>query len=107
MVKYSLLALALFAAVRSSAQTPTPSPPQPQSAAAQSGAPTPPPDSSARSSAVRAQIAPVIDGREDDAVWRTAVATTDFREFQPTEGKAPRFRTEFKAAYDDRNLYVF
>ena len=65
------------------------------------------PDSSARASAVRAQRAPVIDGREDDAVWRSAPTTSDFREFQPTEGKDPRFRTEFKAAYDDRNLYVF
>ncbi|MEP6991907.1 MAG: DUF5916 domain-containing protein [bacterium] len=56
---------------------------------------------------VRAQQPPVIDGREDDPVWRTVAATSDFQEFQPTEGKAPRFRTEFKAAYDDRNLYVF
>lgn len=65
------------------------------------------PDSSARATAVRAEHAPIIDGREDDAVWRIAPATSDFREFQPTEGKAPRFRTEFKAAYDNRNLYIF
>ena len=57
--------------------------------------------------AVRAERAPVVDGREDDPVWRTAPATGDFREFSPAEGKTPRFRTEFKAAYDDRNLYVF
>ena len=57
--------------------------------------------------AVRADVPPAIDGREDDAVWRAAPAMSDFLEFQPTEGKAPRFRTEFKAAYDDRNLYVF
>lgn len=64
-------------------------------------------DSTPRARAVRAEQAPVIDGREDDAVWRTVTPTSDFQEFQPTEGKAPRFRTEFKAAYDDRNLYVF
>jgi hypothetical protein len=64
-------------------------------------------DSIPSARAVRAEQAPVIDGREDDAVWRTIPPTSDFREFQPTEGKAPRFRTEFKAAYDDRNLYVF
>ncbi|HEX8848136.1 MAG TPA: DUF5916 domain-containing protein [Gemmatimonadaceae bacterium] len=57
--------------------------------------------------AVRAEQAPVIDGREDDPVWRTAPARSDFLEFRPNEGKEPRFRTEFKAAYDDRNLYVF
>ncbi|HEY2066259.1 MAG TPA: DUF5916 domain-containing protein [Gemmatimonadaceae bacterium] len=64
-------------------------------------------DTGAVARAVRAEQAPVIDGREDDAVWRTAPATSEFLEFQPTEGKAPRFRTEFKVAYDDRNLYVF
>lgn len=57
--------------------------------------------------AVRAAQAPAIDGREDDAVWRAAPATSEFVEFQPSEGKAPRYRTEFKVAYDDRNLYVF
>ena len=65
------------------------------------------PDSSAKAQAVRAARAPVIDGREDDPVWRNAPVASDFQEFQPTEGKAPRYRTEFKAAYDDRNLYVF
>jgi hypothetical protein len=68
---------------------------------------TPAPDSSARATAVRASRAPIIDGRETDEVWRSAPATSDFREFQPKEGGAPRFRTEFRAAYDDRNLYVF
>jgi hypothetical protein len=64
-------------------------------------------DSTLSARAVRAEQPPVIDGREDDAVWRTVPARSEFLEFQPTEGKAPRFRTEFKAAYDDRNLYVF
>jgi hypothetical protein len=57
--------------------------------------------------AVRATVAPVIDGKDDDAVWKSAPGYSEFFEFQPTEGKAPRYRTEFKAAYDDRNLYVF
>ncbi len=64
-------------------------------------------DSVKHARAIRADQAPVIDGRDDDAIWRSVPATSDFQEFQPTEGKAPRFRTEFKAAYDDRNLYVF
>jgi hypothetical protein len=61
----------------------------------------------APATAIRADRAPVIDGREDDAVWRSAPATSEFLEFKPNEGKEPRFRTEFKAAYDERNLYVF
>ena len=64
-------------------------------------------DSTPRARAVRAEQAPVIDGRDDDGIWQKVPPTSDFQEFQPTEGKAPRFRTEFKAAYDDRNLYVF
>lgn len=57
--------------------------------------------------ATRASAAPHIDGRDDDAVWATAPAITDFKEWQPTEGKAPRFKTEAKVAYDAANLYVF
>jgi hypothetical protein len=57
--------------------------------------------------AYRAPRPPVIDGRADDPVWQTARAVTDFLEFDPNEGKAPRFATEARVAYDDRNLYVF
>ncbi|HEX7937744.1 MAG TPA: DUF5916 domain-containing protein, partial [Gemmatimonadaceae bacterium] len=69
--------------------------------------PTVAPDSSSRATAVRAQQAPIIDGREDDAVWKLVTPTSDFREFQPREGGPPRFKTEFKAAFDDHNLFVF
>jgi hypothetical protein len=61
----------------------------------------------ASATAVRASQAPTIDGRDDDPVWRSAPATSEFQEFSPREGGTPRYRTEFKVAYDDRNLYVF
>ena len=48
----------------------------------------------------------VLDGREDDEVWRTTPATRGFRQFEPGEDVPPSFETEFKIAYDDRNLYV-
>ena len=57
--------------------------------------------------AVRAAVPVVLDGRDDDAIWATAPAITDFTEFTPTEGAAARYRTEAKVAYDDHNLYVF
>lgn len=60
-----------------------------------------------RTVATRAAQAPVIDGKDDDAVWRTATPITDFLQWNPTEGKAPTFRTEAKVAYDAANLYVF
>src|SRR6266581_3346673 len=57
--------------------------------------------------ATRALVAPVIDGKDDDAVWREAPAITRFREFSPREDGDPRFATEAKLAYDDRNFYAF
>ena len=57
--------------------------------------------------AVRTKVPPVIDGRDDDAAWKDAPANSQFLEFSPTKGKDPRFKTEFKVTYDDRNLYVF
>ncbi|HYR98795.1 MAG TPA: DUF5916 domain-containing protein [Gemmatimonadales bacterium] len=66
-----------------------------------------PPSTATRATAVRAKTPVVIDGRDDDEVWRVAPAITQFREFQPKEDGDPRFATEAKVAYDDRNLYVF
>src|SRR6266581_204178 len=67
----------------------------------------PPPSTATRATAVRAKTPVVIDGRDDDEVWRVAPAITQFREFQPKEDGDPRFATEAKVAYDDRYLYVF
>ncbi|HEY2067168.1 MAG TPA: carbohydrate binding family 9 domain-containing protein, partial [Gemmatimonadaceae bacterium] len=64
-----------------------------------------PTDSAA--TALRATTPPVIDGRDDDEIWRAAAPITGFRQWSPTEGKEPRFRTEAKVAYDAVNLYVF
>src|SRR2546425_825347 len=66
-----------------------------------------PPPTATTVVAVRARHAPVIDGRDDDAVWREAPAITPFREFSPREDGAPPFATEAKGAYDDRNFYAF
>lgn len=57
--------------------------------------------------ATRAQQPPIIDGRDDDAVWAAAPVIDDFLEWRPTEGKAPRYRTDGRIAYDAGNLYVY
>jgi hypothetical protein len=57
--------------------------------------------------AFRAVAPPVIDGKDDDRVWRDAPPITRFKEWRPNEDKTPRFRTEAKVAYDASNLYVF
>ena len=56
--------------------------------------------------ATRAGRAPVIDGRDDDPVWREAPAITEFQEWRPTEGGPPKLPTEARIAYDAGNLYV-
>ena len=56
--------------------------------------------------AVRTATAPTLDGKDDDAIWRTAPAITAFQQFSPTSGGAASFRTSVKVSYDDRYLYV-
>ena len=67
---------------------------------------TPPPAADTTGRAVRALIAPAIDGRMNDAVWISAPPMTEFRQFDPGEDQPTAFRTEVRAAYDDRYLYV-
>lgn len=57
--------------------------------------------------ATRADEPPVIDGRDADAIWRTARAISGFRQWNPTEDADPRFPTEARVAYDDRYIFVF
>src|SRR5712691_4307044 len=75
-----------------------------QTSADPAAARVPPPGATV---AVRADRPVVIDGKDDDPVWRLAPAITAFREFQPKEDGDPRFATEAKVAYDSRNFYVF
>jgi hypothetical protein len=56
--------------------------------------------------AIRAAAPPTLDGRDDDAIWRTAPEIVAFQQFSPASGAAASFRTSAKASYDDRYLYV-
>lgn len=71
------------------------------------GAITVPLPSPMTATAAKAVRAPAIDGRDDDEVWQSATVITAFQEFDPVEGKAPRFNTEVRVAYDARNFYAF
>ena len=55
--------------------------------------------------AQRTDQPPRIDGRLDDAVWRSATLVTDFIQTNPVEGAAPTERTEVRIAYDADHLY--
>ena len=63
--------------------------------------------SSTAAVASRAVKAPTLDGKSDDLVWATAQVIDAFRTFDPVENGDPRFRTEARVAYDERNLFVF
>ena len=69
-----------------------------------------PAPASARATTATAALAerpPVIDGRDDDAVWKTAAVIDGFRVFDPKEDGDPSFPTEVRVAYDAENLYFF
>ena len=76
--------------------------------AGQAGSAPPAPSAAvAAATAQRAQRAPVIDGKDDDEVWRQAVPIGEFRQFRPVEDADPSLRTEAKVAYDEHNFYAF
>jgi hypothetical protein len=98
--------LSLLLAPRASSQTRTPaaiaaSAPAPERAATIGGRAT-----ATAAYASRAITPPVLDGRTDDAAWVSAQVIDQFLEYDPTEGKESRFRTEVRVTYDDRYLYV-
>src|ERR1700752_1478138 len=49
---------------------------------------------------------PVIDGKLDDEVWKTAVVLKDFYQIQPGDNLIPENRTEVMLGYDARFLYL-
>jgi hypothetical protein len=57
--------------------------------------------------ATRTATAPVLDGKDDDAVWQSSSAIGQFLEAKPAEGSRPKLRTEARVAYDEHNLYAF
>lgn len=57
--------------------------------------------------AFSAERPPVIDGRDDDPIWKSAPPITGFRVFDPKEDGDPTFQTEAKIGYDAENIYVF
>lgn len=54
----------------------------------------------------RAQQAPVIDGRLDEAVWQGVQAVTGFWQKEPAEGQPATEETRIRILYDQSHLYV-
>ncbi|MDX1499748.1 MAG: DUF5916 domain-containing protein [Woeseiaceae bacterium] len=56
--------------------------------------------------AVYTPVAPAIDGRIDDAVWRNAPVIDDMHEVDPIEYSEPQETVVVRVLYDEDNLYV-
>ncbi|MDP9202877.1 MAG: carbohydrate binding family 9 domain-containing protein, partial [Gemmatimonadota bacterium] len=61
----------------------------------------------ATATASSAERPPIIDGRDDDPLWKSATPITGFRVLDPKEDGDPTFQTEAKVGYDAENIYVF
>src|SRR5688572_32396928 len=57
--------------------------------------------------AIRTEEPMTIDGRDSESAWARASRHSNFRQFQPRVNADPTLRTEFRVAYDEKNLYVF
>ena len=55
--------------------------------------------------ALRAAQAPVIDGRLDDLLWRTAALIETLVQEEPIEGAPATEKTEVRVAYDNEKVY--
>lgn len=51
-------------------------------------------------------VKPVIDGKLDDACWKTGEWAGNFIQWIPKEGATPSQPTFLKILYDDKNIYV-
>jgi hypothetical protein len=65
-----------------------------------------PPEKSQPVRITRFEKAPVIDGRLDDDVWKTAATFKDFYQTSPGDNVAPSKPTETMIGYDAKTLYI-
>lgn len=55
--------------------------------------------------AVRATVAPVLDGNLSDAAWQNAPEFDDFTQHDPEDGKPATQKTRVRVVYDDDAIY--
>ncbi len=65
-----------------------------------------PPEKASPVKLARFDSAPVIDGKLDDPVWKTAAVFKDFYQINPGDNIAPSKPTEVLVGYDARFLYI-
>lgn len=60
---------------------------------------------SLRFTAVKTSVPPRIDGTLDDACWKLAVPLTGFVQYDPFQGKPPKFQTFVYVLYNDEAIF--
>ncbi len=65
-----------------------------------------PPEKAAPVRLARFDTPPVIDGRVEDEVWKSAAVLKDFYQVQPGDNIAPSKATEVMLGYDSKYLYI-
>ena len=55
---------------------------------------------------LKAETAPVIDGKLDDEAWKAAAWSEDFVDIEGGKKPKPRYRTRMKMLWDDKALYI-
>jgi hypothetical protein len=84
----------------------SPSPAAAKGMAAAKGRPALPPEKANPVRITRFETPPTIDGKLDDAVWKTAAVFKDFYQTNPGDNIAPSKQTEMFMGYDARTLYI-
>jgi len=64
-----------------------------------------PPEKAAPVRLARFETPPVIDGKLDDEMWKTAAVFKDFYQYRPSDTAPASRRTEVRAGYDAKSLY--
>src|SRR5688572_18959294 len=49
---------------------------------------------------------PVVDGKLDEEIWKSAAVLKDFYQIDPGDNSAPLNPTEVLLAYDEKTLYI-
>ena len=103
----ALLALAAVLLCAAAARAQTPSNVGSQTAATALKTPAAlPPEKSRPVSVGRFEKPPVIDGKLDEDVWKTAAVLKDFYQTNPGDNTAPSYPTEALLGYDSHTLYI-
>ena len=90
----------------SAAATSSPSSPAAPATPAAKGAVVLPPEKASPVTIPKFEKPPVIDGKLDDEVWKSAAVLKDFYQIDPGDNIAPSKPTEVLIGYDPKFLYV-